>query len=194
MKHTEMNAIVLDFLRNGYSFEDRRIPIAQVVGDSHFTLLEVIPKKDITLIPGERVYIGEERRDKIHHVRGRINYSKLTSTAKDELLTAIGSMIDADIKRYVDFFNKAGSITTRLHQLELLPGVGKKHMWKILEERRVKPFESFEDLKNRVDLLPDPKNAIIKRIIVELDESDKYNLFTAPILQVDNLGFRTKRF
>ena len=75
------------------------------------------------------------------------------------------------------FFNNAGPISTRMHQMELIPGIGKKHMWEIIETRREKPFESFEDLKERVKLIPDPKKAVIKRILDELDNKDKYKIF-----------------
>ena len=84
-------------------------------------------------------------------------------------------------KRFADFFNRATHITTRLHQLELLPGVGKRHLWAIIEERKAKPFESFEDLKKRVPLLPDPKKMIIKRILDELEDKDKHRMFVPRI-------------
>jgi hypothetical protein len=44
---------------------------------------------------------------------------------------------------FVTFFNKALSITPKLHMLHLLPGIGKKLMWEILEERNKKPFAEF---------------------------------------------------
>ncbi|PIO00334.1 DUF655 domain-containing protein [archaeon CG10_big_fil_rev_8_21_14_0_10_43_11] len=179
MKQTETQAIVLDFLPHGHPFEERRIPIAQVVGLQHFTILEVIPKKDVFLKPGDDVYIGEDKREKIHHVKGRVKIKDLTRTAQAELKSVIEEVVTRDEKKYVDFFNKSGPISTRLHQVELLPGIGKKHMWKIIEERRYEPFESFKDLQERVDLLPDPKQAIVKRILEELDDLDKYKLFTA---------------
>ena len=65
----------------------------------------------------------------------------------------------------------------RMHQLELLPGFGKKHMWEVLEARKEKPFDSFDDLKKRVKLLPDPKVVIIKRIMMELEGDQKYTVF-----------------
>ena len=64
----------------------------------------------------------------------------------------------------------------RMHQLELLPGVGKKHMWEIIEERR-EPFTDFADLKSRVKLLPNPQAVILKRILKELQGGEKYSLF-----------------
>jgi putative nucleotide binding protein len=33
-----------------------------------------------------------------------------------------------------------------MHSLEILPGHGKKHMWEILDEREIEPFNSFDDL------------------------------------------------
>ncbi|MEK6809815.1 MAG: DUF655 domain-containing protein, partial [Nanoarchaeota archaeon] len=54
-----------------------------------------------------------------------------------------------------------------------------KHMWEIIEERKGKPFESFEDLQKRVKLLPDPQKAIIKRLLAEIKGEDKYMLFVS---------------
>lgn len=170
-------AVVLDFLPQGKPSARQMLPVAQVIGEKYFILLEVIPKKDVVLKPRERVYIGAENRDKVHHILGRINMNELTQTARLEVQDIIEQSIDAREKEFVDFFNKAGPVTTRLHQLELLPGIGKKNMWKILEERDTKPFESFEDLKNRVSLIPNPKKAIVKRILIELEGNDKYRVF-----------------
>jgi len=64
-----------------------------------------------------------------------------------------------------------------MHQLELLPGLGKKHMWEILDIRKEKPFESFNDIKKRVKLMPDPKKAIIKRILAEIQGKEKHRIF-----------------
>ena len=128
--------------------------------------------------PNEEVYIGEGKRDKIHHVAGRVPLEKLTQTAKHELEFVIERLVKNEESRFVEFFNKAGPISTRRHQIELLPGIGKKHMWEILENRREKDFESFEDIKTRVKLIPDPMKAVIKRIIMEINGEDKYKIFT----------------
>ena len=50
-------------------------------------------------------------------------------------------------------------------------------MQEILEKRKEKPFESFEDMKNRIQNLPDPQKAIEKRIMTELTSLERYNLF-----------------
>ncbi len=65
----------------------------------------------------------------------------------------------------------------RMHQLELLPGLGKKHMWEILEARKEKLFADFEDLRTRVKLLPNPRQVVIKRILSEIEGKEKYQIF-----------------
>ena len=177
----EENAIVLDFLPNGYPFDERpmymKTPVAQALGREHFILLELVPKKGMHLNLYEEVYIGGGKRDKVHHIAGKIPLSKLTRTAKSELEFAIKDIVNKNEKRFVDFFNSARPLSTRMHQIELLPGVGKKHMWEILNAREEKPFESFEDLKKRVKLIPDPEKLIIKRILEELGGAEKHKLF-----------------
>ena len=180
-KTKEENTIILDFLPNGYPFDERpmymKTPIAQALGKEHFVLLELVPKKGIHLQLYEEVYIGEGKRDKIHHIVGKIPLSKLTRTAKSELQFIIKDIVKKNEKKFVDFFNNAKPLSTRMHQIELLPGVGKKHMWEIINAREEKPFESFEDLKKRVKLIPDPEKLIIKRIIEELEGAEKHRLF-----------------
>lgn len=177
----EEKGIVLDFLPNGYPMDTRpshmKTPIVQALGREHFVLLELVTKKDVNLQPHDEVYIGEGKRDHIHHINGRLPYSKLTTTARAELDFSVKEIIVQNEKRFVDFFNRAQPLSTRMHSIELIPGVGKKRMWEILDERKVKPFETFEDLKKRVKLLPDPANALAKRVLLELSGTEKHRLF-----------------
>ena len=175
----EEKAVVLDFLEHGYPFEEAsmKMPIVQALGMGFLSLLELVPKKGVFLQPYQEVYIGEGKREEVHHIKGRIPLEKLTSTARNELPHALEMQIDKDEARFIEFFNKAQPLTMRMHQLELLPGMGKKHMWEVLEARKEKPFENFEDLKNRVKLLPNPKQVVVKRILMELEGKDKHRIF-----------------
>jgi len=176
----EEYAIVLDFLPNGYAFDNsnyRKTPIIQALGKEHFTLLEIVPKKEVFVRPYEEVYIGEGKRDKVHHINGKLSVDKLTQTAKSEVGFVITDMVNKREKEFVNFFNKAQPLSTRMHSLELLSGLGKKHMWEIIEERRGEPFKNFEDIKKRVKLLPEPKKLIIKRILNEVLGKEKHLLF-----------------
>lgn len=179
--------IVLDHLAGGHPLDKpayKKEPVVQGIGERNFVLLECVPKAGVQLQPYDRVYIGEGKREHIHHIIGRIAPDRLSETAKVELKYVIEELINMQAERFIEFFNRSQPLTTRLHQLELLPGVGKKHMWAIIEERKIKPFESFDDLKNRVKLLPDPIKIITKRIISELQEDEKYYAFVTP--QVTN--------
>jgi putative nucleotide binding protein len=121
--------------------------------------------------------LGKEGNQKIDHVRGRVQYDDLTAVAKNELPTVVEIIVSTNEGRFLKFFNTSGPITTRLHQLQLLPGVGKKTMWEILDERKKKPFSSFEDLVGRVRI-QDPKKIIAKRVLTEIETEDKYQIFT----------------
>lgn len=180
-KPKEEYAVVLDFLPNGYSNDDRpmfkKTPVVQAIGKTNFTLLELVPKKDVFLQPSDEVYIGEKERDKIHHINGRLALNKLTPTAKSEIEHIVHKIVKENQLRFVQFFNDAQPLSTRMHSLELLPGLGKKHMWQILEERRGDPFKDFDDLKRRVKLIPDPEKIIIRRILKELEREEKHYIF-----------------
>ena len=177
----EESAIILDFLPNGYAFDTRpshlKTAIAQAIGKEHFVLLELVPKKGIFLQPLEEIYIGEGKRDKIHHIMGKLTVEKLTTTGKAEMEHVVKDLVEKNDKRFVEFFNNSQPLTTRMHSLELLPGLGKKHMWEIIEQRRDKDFASFEDIKKRVKLMPDPKKAIVKRILDEISGKEKHRIF-----------------
>ena len=88
-KSKEETAIVLDFLPHGYPFDPRpshkKTPIVQAIGKKRFTLLELCPKKDVFLQPNQEVYIGEGKRDEIHHILGRLPLDKLTNTGRHNL-------------------------------------------------------------------------------------------------------------
>jgi putative nucleotide binding protein len=178
----EEYAVVLDSLPYGKSTDVRREPLAQVVGEDYFTLLEVTPKTG-TVSVGERIYIGKGPRDKVDHIKSRITYLDLTSSARAELERTLKRIIKEKEPYFVSFLNKCGPINIRLHQLELLPGVGKKHMRDILDERERKPFESLEDINKRVALLPDASKIIADRIVEELTGKSKYYILTRPPFQ-----------
>jgi putative nucleotide binding protein len=175
----EDKAVILDFLPHGYAQDTGALksPIAQGLGTAHLTLLELIPKKDVHLQPHQEVYIGEGRRDEIHHIKGRIGPDRLTSTAEKELKHVVIKLVEDNEQKFIKFFNEARPLSMRMHQLELLPGLGKKHMWEVLNERKGKPFTGFDDLKERVNLLPDPKLVVVKRILSELLKEEKYKIF-----------------
>ena len=173
----EEYAIILEYLPNGYPLEKKMMPIAQAIGELNLTLLELVPRRGVSLDIGERVYIGEGKRDKIYYILGRLPREKLTESAKHPLQEFVKKIISERESKFLEFFNKSEAINKRIHQIELLPGLGKKHMQEILKQRKERPFESFQDMRKRIQNLPDPEKAIEKRIIKELTSLERHNLF-----------------
>ena len=173
----EEYAIVLEYLPNGYPLEKKMMPIAQAIGKTNLILLELVPRRGVALEPGEEVYIGEGKRTKIYYILGRLHREKLTETAKDQLQEFVNKIVKEKEQKFVEFFNSAQAINKRIHQIELLPGLGKKHMQEIVKKRKEKKFSSFEDMKKRIQNLPDPEKAVRKRIFQELTTFERYNLF-----------------
>jgi putative nucleotide binding protein len=175
----EEYARVIDFLPDGRSMDREREPVAQLLGEKYFTLLEVAIKREAKISLGQRVYIGKDARTEVEKIKRRIDFNELTATARNELPLVAKNIIHDREADFVGFFNKAGPLSIRLHQLELLPGVGKKHLTEILDARD-KPFASFKDIQQRVSLLPDPANLIFTRINEEMSGTSKYYLFVRP--------------
>ncbi len=172
-------AIVLDFLKHGRAGgKDNRL--VQAIGKDNFNLLELVAREGKHLKSGDEVYIGKGEREDVEFIKGRITLKELTSNASRELDYILDELIEETQEKFVKFFNNAGPISTRQHSLELLPNVGKKHMWKIIEERDIEKFSDLKDIKERVSLLPDPKKLIKKRLKKELKGGCKRYIFTAP--------------
>jgi len=179
-KRYEEYAYVLDYLPHGRPTARptyRAGALVQLVGEEFFTLLEATVKETLVLKLYDRVYVGKESREEITYIIGRIGYDELTSTARMELPTALEKIVLNREAWFINFFNTAQAITPRMHALELIPGIGKKYMWQIINERDRIPFKSFDDLQQRASI-PSPAKLITKRILEELSGESKYRLFT----------------
>jgi putative nucleotide binding protein len=183
-KRYEEYAYVLDFLahgrqgvrptgRAGY----RAGALVQLMGEEFFTLLEALVKDRVALKANDRVYVGKEPREEITYIIGRIGYDELTATAKMELSSVINRIVLSRESWFINFFNTARAITPRMHALELIPGIGKKYMWQVINEREKRPFESYDDLQKHTEL-PNPVKLVTKRVLEELSGDSKYRLFT----------------
>lgn len=183
-KKFEEYVMVLDFLplgRLGKKPAYLQEPLVQVIGEKYFTLLELTTTKDAPINLHDRLNINprvKRKGDKILHVKRRINAEELTTTANRELPFAIEKIVKTQETRFVAFFNDAKPITTRRHQLELLPGVGKKFVIELLNERKKGPFKSFIEIEERTRI--HPTKVIEKRILLEIEGNEKRYLFARP--------------
>ena len=141
----------------------RRENICYAVGDRDFKLFELVYKAGVVLQFEDRVYIGKEaeQRTAIDHVKRRIGYDELSSTAQSELEYAVSLAVKADEARFVKFFNTAGPINIKKHILEELPGLGKKE------------FKDLADIAARVPSVKNPEKLIVARIMLEIMDADR---------------------
>jgi len=173
-------AIVLDYLPHGRSDDDRpqyqKSPVAQVLTADGFGLFELVFADDESVSIGDEVSIDPPPSG-VERVR-RIDFDALSGGARSELEPVVRELLEADEDRLVEFYNEAGPITLRLHQLNLLPGIGDKLRDDILDARKRQPFESLVDLEERISGLHKPEEIVVERVMEELrDEDVKYKLF-----------------
>lgn len=175
-------AVVLDYLAHGRTDDGspqyQRSPLAYALGTDEFDLFEIVFEEGAGVSIGDRIAVQPaDARESIETLR-KIEYDDLSGGAQSELEYVVEEVVEEDVDRFVNFYNEAQPITLRLHQLNLLPGIGKKLRNTILDERKRKPFESFDELEERVGGLHDPKGVIAERIIEEIREEDlKYRIF-----------------
>jgi putative nucleotide binding protein len=174
---------ILDYLPQGRpdSPPSRREPTLLGLGESQFTLFELVPKPGAQFTIGDRAYIGKDvdARSLVQKIRGRVTYHELTPAAHGELPYVIEDIVKTDPARFLKFFNEAPAISVRYHALELLPGIGKKSVEHLVHERKT-PFATFEDLEER-GKVANPMKVVIGRILHELqDPTEKYHIFVRP--------------
>ena len=150
-----------------------------MVGESYFTLLEASPMKDANYNPRDRIFVGKGDRALVSHIIGRVAYNDLTSSSKAELPGVIEVIVRANEPFFVNFFNVSQPVTPRMHSLELIPGIGKRLMFQILDIREKAPFKTFKDIEERANL-KDVAGLLAKRVLEELSQEEKYLLFTRP--------------
>ena len=183
MGHTQLRkyeeyAYVLDSKLRGKSttVHGRTGMIVIAIGEERLTLLEILGTENLTFDVGERIYIGKEGRTKVQSVLGKIDYVKISDSAKNAIPNVVESIIIKNEKKFVDYINNAQPLTPRIHALELIPGIGKTYMSVIIKEREKASFESFNDIEERTGL-KEPRRHLSERIIEEILGETRMNLF-----------------
>ena len=169
-KRYEEHVYVLDFNDRGRSktVRGRDGIIITAIGEDKLTLLELLGAPNSEFDIGERVYIGKEGRVKVISVLGKLNYSQISDSAKKELPIILEKLVTGNEKQFIDYLNNAQPLTPRTHALELIPGIGKKFMNIMLEEREKNKFQSIKELEERVGV-----NDLIKHISERIEEELK---------------------
>lgn len=176
------HAVVLDHLPYGRPDDDRpqhqKPEIAYAVGEQQFGLYELTLTEGADVSIGDRIVVAPDADRELVDRYRRIEHGDLSRGAEQELEYVIEEIVDRYPQRFLDYFNEAQPLTLRLHQLNVLPGIGEKLRNDILDSRkREGPFESFEELEERISGLHDAKSTVVDRIIEEMTEEVKYRAF-----------------
>ena len=175
--------IILDILLHGHPEEDKpswsKTPLAQVITFPDFVLYEVKINRDSNIkVQEKNTYEEFVRQNKLRDVLKKIDYNDLTNTSKALIQPILEQEVMNYEEEFINFFNNSTAITPRMHALKLLPGVGQKHMWEILDARNRQKFTTFQDISDRTSI-SHPAKLIAQRIIKELErEGVKYYLFS----------------
>ncbi|MFX0031881.1 MAG: DUF655 domain-containing protein [Candidatus Hodarchaeota archaeon] len=175
--------VILDILLHGHPEEDKpswsKIPLAQVLTFPDFVLYEVKVNRDSDIkVQEKNTYEEFIKQNKLRDVIKKIDFDDLTNTSKALIQPILEKEILNYEEEFITFFNNSTSITPRMHALKLLPGIGQKHMWEILNERARQKFGTFQDIADRTSI-SNPAKLIAQRIIKELQrEGVKYYLFS----------------
>jgi len=178
LRKYEEYAYVLDYKPRAKSttVRGRTGIIVGALGEERLTLLEILGIENSTFDVGERIYIGKDGRTKVQSVLGKMDYVKISDSTKDEIPTAVESIVTKNEAKFVDYINNAQPLTPRIHALELIPGIGKSFLNVIIKEREKAAFESFVDIEKRAGLKETIKH-ISQRIIEEISGETRMNIF-----------------
>ncbi|PKM92143.1 MAG: DUF655 domain-containing protein [Euryarchaeota archaeon HGW-Euryarchaeota-1] len=168
---------ILDFFMptDRKSFRSKHTALVQLIGDKTFSLLECVPRIGVTFIPGEKLYIGNQKRDKIQYIAGTVFPSSMTSNARMNLPDVCEKIVADNEQKFMRFINIAPPISPQHHSLCMLHGIGNHNLKDILDERSKKPFESYDDFKARTGI--NIKPAIADRLRSEIEGKEVVGLF-----------------
>ena len=172
-------SIVIDFYPYGKSLSRRRSedynPLAVVVTVDWFQFFDVILNKKSKYSLNDLLELTPTNRKILR--TNHLEYQQLSNSALEVLPKVIVNIISTYESRFIKFLNQAHPLTTQMHQLQLLPGIGQKRLWLILEARKKGNFSTFSDFTSRTGI-SDPMSLFLNRILEELKGSQKYSLFT----------------
>jgi len=172
--------VLLDVLPNGRPDDDRpqyrKSPVAYGLGTDAFRLYELTLDEEADVSVSHRLALDGPAVGRYREV----SFDDLTRNAAAEIEYAVEDTSSRAMRSGSSLLlhDEAGPITLRLHQLNLLPGIGKQLRNKVLDERKRGPFESFEEVSERVTGLHHPREVLVERIVEEIHEEDlKYRRF-----------------
>ena len=178
--------IAQDYLTESHSGFKKEFPTYYVVGDESYSLLKIYLKRPFMppLVVGDVLDL-DSNKEKFHLVK-RIAIDQIPLGVAYVLEESFTKLVKDQEQKFIKFFNEARPITVKLHHLCLVPGFGLKRMWTILDTRKTKLFDSFNDFEARAGV--DPVPMLVKRLQLELAGKERYYLFSHPLTKTSHVS------
>ncbi|MHA2156759.1 MAG: DUF655 domain-containing protein [Candidatus Hodarchaeales archaeon] len=170
--------LVLDYYPQGKSLSRKSAeafnPLAVVISINRLQFFDIILSRGKNVKAGQTIETSALKSD-IFKIN-KIGFNELSDSAVDILPEIIKEIVILSESRFTNFLNHARPLTTQMHQLQLLPGIGNKRLWQIIEARRKTPFKDLNDFTERTGI-SDPIGLFSNRILQEIRGDEKYQLF-----------------
>ncbi|MHA1978079.1 MAG: DUF655 domain-containing protein [Candidatus Hodarchaeales archaeon] len=170
--------LVLDYYPQGKSLSRKSAeafnPLAVVISITQMQFFDIILSRGKNIQVGQLLDVSTLKSE-IYKIK-KIGFNELSDSAVDVLPDMIKEIIILSESRFISFLNNARPLTTQMHQLQLLPGIGNKRLWQIIEARRKMGFKDLNDFTERTGI-SDPIALFSNRILQEIQGEEKYQLF-----------------
>lgn len=176
--------MVLDFLPNGKEElpPHKRKPIAQVIGWEKFSLLEIVPRENITFSTRQKLFIGEGTRREVDHIERKIKFEWLTSLAKTEMSPIVIKIIKSNEEKYIKFFNNPPAVSLNRNILDSFPEISKANRNKILKALKTERFTCLRDVE-KAGAVDNIYEIVANQIIREISRQAEFYIFITPVIK-----------
>ncbi len=148
-----------------------------VLGNRKFTPLDLTVKNGQDVELEEKVYFGNDKRNKIENIERWLNEMEFLQASKTVVVSVIKNIILENESFYIDFLNNfAIDEEIKRNTLQKAFLLGQKTIEKLIVANQEKPFTSFEDVKERARVGTLIKT-IASKIYAEISGKDKCKLF-----------------
>jgi putative nucleotide binding protein len=155
-----------------------------ILGTQKFTPLELTLKNDQKVELFEKVYLGNNKRTKIENISKWISENEFSCASKNIVLEIVEKIILENKDYYLNYIND--NIIKEEYKNLLIRAlcIGPKTYTKILNARKVKPFDCFTDLEKRASTKVVVKN-IAEKIYNEISGKDRFRVFSNKAKHID---------
>ncbi len=148
-----------------------------VLGNKKFTPLDMTVKNGQNVELEEKVYFGNDKRNKIENIERWLTENEFLLASKTAVTNAIKKIILENENYYINFLNNfALEEEIKRNTLQKAFLLGEKTLEKIIIARQTKPFASFDDVKERTRIGTLLKT-IVNKIYNEISGTDKCRFF-----------------